>query len=76
MAKSNAAPKHDEVETPPEKGLRVTVFNLKGAPEYKEWLDELSEFSHMPTATLFDVAIAEWAKLHGFPKVPPKRQMR
>ena len=71
MGKRKAVPPPD---VQPEKDNRVTVLNLKGTREYKQWLDELSEFSHMPTSTLFDVSIADWAKRQGFSKTPPKRQ--
>ncbi len=57
----------------PDKEARVTILNQKGTREYKEWFDDLSEFSHMPAATLSDVAIAEYAKQIGFPKPAPKR---
>jgi putative exporter of polyketide antibiotics len=55
---------------------RVTVLNLKGSAEFKAWLGELSDFSHMPTATVFDVAVTDLAKKLGFSKPAPKRQMR
>ena len=56
-----------------DKDARVTILNQKGTREYKVWFDELSDFSHMPAATLSDVAIAEYAKQIGFPKPAPKR---
>jgi hypothetical protein len=66
-----------QAEIPPpvesDKDARVTILNLKGTREYKEWFDDLSDFSHMPTATLSDVAVAEYAKQVGFPKPAPKR---
>jgi hypothetical protein len=70
MAKRKAeTPPPDE----PDKDDRATILNLKGTREYKDWLDSLSDFSHMPAATLFDVAIAEYSKRVGFPRPAPKR---
>jgi hypothetical protein len=57
-------------------GKRTTVMTIKGTVEWKAWLDRLAEFSRLPSTILIDLALAEWAKNHGFPELPPKRQVR
>ena len=57
-------------------GKRTTVMTIKGTIEWKAWLDRLAEFSRLPNTILIDLALAEWAKNHGFQEPPPKRQVR
>ena len=59
-----------------EKTRRMTVMTIKGTVEWKEWLDRLADFSRLPSTVLIDVALADWAKQHGFEEPPPKRQLR
>jgi hypothetical protein len=51
---------------------RVVIIHLKGSTEYASWLDDLSETTHIAKATLFRVAMAEYAKNHDH-KLPPSR---
>lgn len=52
--------------------VRVTVLNLKGPVELKEWLDGVSARAMVPASAVARMALAEWAKRHGHP-APPKR---
>jgi hypothetical protein len=54
----------------------MTVMTIKGTAEWKEWLNRLADFSRLPSTIVIDLALAEWAKSHGFPEPPPKRQVR
>jgi hypothetical protein len=49
---------------------RVAIVNLKGSPEYSAWLDDLHRKTHIPKATIFRVAVAEWAVRNGHPEPP------
>ena len=49
---------------------RVVIIHLKGSSEYAAWLDSLSEETHIAKATLFRVAMAEYAKNHGHDAPP------
>jgi len=75
-AEHRQVPKPDPASDGPEKEDRVTVLNLKGTREYRDWLDRLSDFCHMPSSTLSDVALADHAKRVGFSEPPPKRLNR
>lgn len=49
---------------------RPTIINLKGTNEYAEWLEAVYRKTHLPKATIFRVAVAEWAERNGHPKPP------
>jgi hypothetical protein len=51
-------------------GDRVVIIHLKGSPEYAEWLDQVHKKTHIAKATLFRVAMAEWAERNGHPAPP------
>ena len=50
---------------------RVVIVHLKGSPAYAAWLDEINKSTHIAKATLFRVAMSEWAKNHGH-ALPPE----
>lgn len=45
---------------------RLTVFSLKGSPEYRDWLNGLSSHTLVPTAVIARDAIAKWGKERGY----------
>ncbi len=49
---------------------RLGVIHIRGTVEYADWLEELHRKTHIPKATLFRVAIAEWAERNGHPAPP------
>jgi hypothetical protein len=55
-------------ETP--KVVRLSVLNLKGSPEYRDWLAGISKESLIPAATIVRDALAKWAKARGYPAPP------
>jgi hypothetical protein len=59
-------------EPPKHTDSRVTVIALKGSPEYRDWLGDLSKRSRIPTAVIVDLALADWAKKNEMPP-PPDR---
>jgi hypothetical protein len=50
---------------------RLSVLNLKGSPEYRDWLAGISKESLIPTATIVRDALAKWAQARGY-KSPPE----
>jgi hypothetical protein len=49
---------------------RLSVFNLRGSPDYKAWLDEISKRSLIPVTVIMRDAVAKWAKERGYPSPP------
>lgn len=54
---------------------RTTLVNLKGSLEYKAWLDEVSERTRIPIATIIRDGLAEWAARRDLP-APPANEGR
>lgn len=79
MAKRRATPKAGgrrpaATEQPGEPGpRRSVVLTIKGADEWKEWLNGLSDHLRIPTSTIVDLALVRYAKEVGYEKAPPKR---
>lgn len=69
MAKKKPAVKATE----PAQGRveRLSVINLKGSPEYRDWLNGLSEKSLISTSVIVRDALAMWAEKRGY-EAPPK----
>jgi hypothetical protein len=59
---------------PPESDheARRTIAVLKGSAEYQLWVNQLSRTTRIPPTTLLDIALSEWAQLHGH-EPPPRR---
>ena len=51
---------------------RVAVIVLKDTPEYRTWLQNVSDDSMIPMATIARDAIRDWALSRGYPP-PPAR---
>ena len=52
---------------------RRTIVVLKGSAEYQRCVNQLSRNTRIPLTTLLDIALSEWAQLHGHE--PPPRQL-
>lgn len=50
---------------------RVAIITLKGSPEYRDWVDSLSESTLIPLAVMFRDALAKWAADRDLPPPPP-----
>lgn len=61
----------DTVEVMPAIGERITIINLKGSEEFRDWLAAMVEKTHIPASTITRLAYQEWAKRNGHPE-PPK----
>ena len=62
-----------EPDPEPEKWLRQPfAVQVRGTPEWKEWVEELAEYNRQKVAGLVDTALARLAKEIGF-RDPPKR---
>jgi hypothetical protein len=51
---------------------RVAVVVLKGSPDYRDWLNGISQDSLIPVAAIVRDALAKWAKQRGYSE-PPER---
>jgi hypothetical protein len=49
---------------------RVVIVHLKGSPAYAEWLEQVHKKTHIAKATLFRLAMSEWADRNGHPAPP------
>jgi hypothetical protein len=49
---------------------RLSVFSLKGSPEYRDWLNLISDESRIPVATIVRDSIADWAEKRGYQPPP------
>lgn len=52
---------------------RVAVIHLKDTPEYREWVNMLSERTLIPATAIIRDALADWAAKKGLP--PPPRSV-
>ena len=50
---------------------RVVIVHLKGSTAYAAWLEEIHKTTHIAKATLFRLAMADWAKKSGH-RSPPE----
>lgn len=50
---------------------RGVLVGLRGSPAYGEWLDNLSEETSIPKASIVRLALKAWAESRGLP-APPK----
>lgn len=66
-------PKKPTPGRPKTENPKRSLASLKGSEEYAEWLESLTDHSHLPTAILIEQALREWAENHGFTKPQPKR---
>jgi hypothetical protein len=60
-------------EPPPEPEPRRAVLQMKGTVEWKGWLDRLARHLRMPTSSVVDNALVEYAKARGFDEEAPER---
>jgi hypothetical protein len=49
---------------------RANVIVLKGSHEYASWLASLHAATHIPKSTIVRLALADWAKKHGYAAPP------
>jgi hypothetical protein len=68
MAKKKPVPEPEPVLYAAER--RVTVINLKGNPELRDWLSGISEKTMIPAAAITRAALKLWAKENGHPAPP------
>lgn len=55
MAKKKASPTPDPDD-------RVSVINLKGSRRYRDWLNGITEKTHIPAAAIVRLALKAWSK--------------
>jgi hypothetical protein len=61
--------KSDPVGMPP----RPTAVTIKATPEWKSWVEGVAAHCRDTVSALFDKAVAEYAKAHGYDVPPPPR---
>ena len=63
-AKTKAAP------PPPSELERATIINMKGSPEYADWLDGVHRKTYIAKVKILRLALALWAEKNGHPAPP------
>lgn len=71
-AKSQGAKTDPQTSAKPEADERVTVINLKGSAELRDWLAGFSKKTMIPAAAIARTGLVEAAKKLGYPE-PPER---
>lgn len=57
----------------PKTGIkRITIFGIKGVPEYKTWVDDFANHVGLSVADTVGMSLAAFAEAKGF-RPPPKR---
>jgi hypothetical protein len=46
---------------------------IRGAPEWKQWLEEFAKYDRVSVSDLIDRALVAYARQSGFRKEPPPR---
>lgn len=67
MAKKKAVSPRDDWERKP------LALQMRGAPEWKAWLERAANFGRVTVAQFIDQAAAREARALGFEEPPPKR---
>ncbi|HWD08137.1 MAG TPA: hypothetical protein VHA57_03475 [Actinomycetota bacterium] len=70
MARPKAKRKKTAAPPPASELERATIINMKGSPDYSEWLEGVHRRTHIPKVQIFRLALAEWAEKHGHPTPP------
>lgn len=70
MAKKKPVPVAAPEPEPDASGRRVTVINLKGSPELRDWLSGVSDETLIPAAAITRAALRLWAEKNGHPAPP------
>jgi hypothetical protein len=55
---------------PAKDAARETIINMKGSPEYAEWLDSLHKRTYISKVQIVRLALKEWAAKNGHPAPP------
>lgn len=49
---------------------RETIINMKGSPEYAQWLEAIHRKTYIPKVQIVRLALAEWAAKNGHDAPP------
>jgi hypothetical protein len=71
MAKKRGKPPVQASE--PETQRQAVVLTMRGNPEWKTWLKDLSKHCHLKVSVCVDQALMEYAERRGFKEAPPER---
>ena len=63
-------PKRGTKKKPVPPDDRVAIIHLKGSPEYRDWLNAMSDDSLIPVTSIVRDALSKWAKQRGYPEPP------
>jgi hypothetical protein len=58
---------------PPDMPPRQSAFTIKGTAEWKAWVERAADHCRDSVSSLFDKAVADYVKAHGFEEPPPRR---
>ena len=56
-----------------EPGRKAVVLTMRGNPEWKAWLKQLSKHCHMKVSVCVEQALMEYADARAFPETAPDR---
>lgn len=51
----------------------LLAIQIRGAPEWKAWVEEMAAFDRLSVAAMTDRALSRYAEMIGFKEPPPKR---
>jgi hypothetical protein len=57
----------------PETERKAVVLTMRGNPEWKTWLKQLSKHCHLKVSVCVEQALMEYAERRAFAEVPPDR---
>ena len=70
MARPKTRAKKKTGAPPPSELERETIVNMKGSPEYADWLEGVHRKTYISKVQIVRLALAEWAERHGHPAPP------
>ena len=70
MVRPKAKMKRNAAPPPASEPERETIVNMKGSPEYADWLEAVHRKTHIPKVQIVRLALAEWSENHGHPAPP------
>jgi hypothetical protein len=73
VAEPNPVVKKKAKRMKPGETRRSVAVVIKGHEEWKVWLEEAADHCRITVSAFLDTAAAEYAKIRGFKKEPPKR---
>jgi hypothetical protein len=74
MARKQATKARVAVAKASEPRVQLSVINLKGSDEERDWFATAHKRTHIPKATIVRLALKSWAAEKGLPPYPFKEE--